>query len=224
MIKMAILCFDYGHGGRDPGAVYKGRKEKDDVLEVGKLIASNIRQYGVLVDETRNSDRTLSLKERSRYENKKNYDFFISFHRNAFKPEKASGVETYIYLKGNSKAKVLARKIQKSLVDLSFLDRGVKTANFHVLRETKAPAVLLEIGFIDNSLDNKIFTGKKAEIVDAISKAILQELNIDYKEEKPNMDEKTLYRVVTGAFKERENAEKRIKDLKKAGFDSYISL
>ena len=104
---MAILCFDYGHGGRDPGAVYKGRKEKDDVLEVGKLIASNIRQYGVLVDETRNSDRTLSLKERSRYENKKNYDFFISFHRNAFKPEKASGVETYIYLKGNSKAKVL---------------------------------------------------------------------------------------------------------------------
>ena len=221
---MAILCFDYGHGGRDPGAVYKGRKEKDDVLEVGKLIASNIRQYGVLVDETRNSDRTLSLKERSRYENKKNYDFFISFHRNAFKPEKASGVETYIYLKGNSKAKVLARKIQKSLVDLSFLDRGVKTANFHVLRETKAPAVLLEIGFIDNSLDNKIFTGKKAEIVDAISKAILQELNIDYKEEKPNMDEKTLYRVVTGAFKERENAEKRIKDLKKAGFDSYISL
>ena len=221
---MPILCFDYGHGGRDPGAVYGDRKEKDDVLEVGKLVACHIRRHGVIVDEVRNSDRTISLKERSRYENKKKYDFFISFHRNAFKPEKASGVESYIYLKGSLKAKALAGKIQKSLVDLGFIDRGVKTANFHVLRETRAPAVLLEIGFIDNSLDNKIFLEKKEKIAEAIAKAILQELNMDYREKKTHVDEKTLYRVVTGAFKERENAEKRIKALKKAGFDSHISL
>lgn len=221
---MAILCFDYGHGGRDPGAIYAGRKEKDDVLEVGKLVACHVRRHGVIVDEIRNSDRTISLKERSSYENKKKYDFFISFHRNAYKPEKARGVETYIYLRASPRAKALAGKIQRALVGLGFIDRGVKTANFHMLRETRAPAVLLELGFIDNSLDNKIFVEKKGKIVEAISKAILKELNIGYKDKKTDVDERTLYRVVTGAFKERENAEKRIKDLKKAGFDSHISL
>ncbi len=220
---MAILCFDYGHGGRDPGATYKGRREKDDVLEVGSLTASYIRSYGVLIDEIRNYDKTISLKERSKYENKKNYDFFISFHRNAFKAEKANGVETYIYLKASPKAKTLANNIQKSLVKLGFLDRGLKTANFHVLRETRAPAILIEIGFIDSSLDNKIFVEKKEKIAKAISKAILQELNVEHKGKKEDKDEEILYRVVAGTFKLRENAEKRVKALKKIGFDSYIS-
>lgn len=221
---MAILCFDYGHGGRDPGAIYAGRKEKDDVLEVGKLVACHVRRHGVIVDEIRNSDRTISLKERSSYENKKKYDFFISFHRNAYKPEKARGVETYIYLRASPRAKALAGKIQRALVGLGFIDRGVKTANFHMLRETRAPAVLLELGFIDNSLDNKIFLEKKEEMVEAIARAILAEVNISYKEKKIDIDESSLYRVVTGAFKDRENAAKRVKALKKAGFDSHISL
>lgn len=192
-------------------------------MEVGSLTASYIRSYGVLIDEIRNYDKTISLKERSKYENKKNYDFFISFHRNAFKPEKANGVETYIYLKASPKAKTLANNIQKSLVKLGFLDRGLKTANFHVLRETRAPAILIEIGFIDSSLDNKIFVEKKEKIAKAISKAILQELNVEHKEKKEDKDEEILYRVIAGTFKLIENAEKRVKALKNIGFDSYIS-
>jgi len=140
---MIRLCFDYGHGGVDPGAIYKGRKESDDVLSIGKAIAAEVRRHGVLVDETRTTDKTLSLKERSDMENKKKYDYFISFHRNAFKPETAQGIETFTYTSQTAKAKGLADKIQKELVGVGFKDRSVKKANFHVLRETKAPAVLV---------------------------------------------------------------------------------
>lgn len=181
---MARLCFDYGHGGNDPGAIYKGRKEKDDVLYIGKEVAKELRKHGVIVDETRRTDITMSLKERSNFENKGKYDYFISFHRNAFQPEKARGVETFTYTNQTTKAKGLAEKIQKSLVNIGFVNRGVKTANFHVLRETKAPAVLVEIGFIDNTEDNRLFDEKKEEIIKAISKAILIQLGVVYKEEK----------------------------------------
>ena len=180
---MATLCFDYGHGGEDPGAIYKGRCEKDDVLSLGSKVAKEMRRHEVIVDETRTKDRSMSLRERSNFENRKSYDYFISFHRNAFKPEGVQGVETFTYLNQGAKAKGLADKIQKSLVDLGFTDRGVKAANFHVLRETKAPAVLIEIGFIDNSKDNQIFDEKREEMIKVISRAILSQLGIKYKEE-----------------------------------------
>lgn len=214
---MARVCLDYGHGGIDSGAVYKGRYEKDDNLALGMAVAEELRRHGVAVDETRTKDKTVSLKERSDFERKNKYDYFISFHRNASKPEKAKGAETYVYIMGRNKSYELAEKIQKALADVGFLDRGVKTANFYVLRETKAPAVLVEVGFIDNSEDNKLFDSKRDEITKAISKAILEQLNIKYVE-----TSKILYRVVTGTFSNRENAEKQVKKLKELGIDAVI--
>ncbi len=175
---MARLCFDYGHGGSDPGAIYNGRKEKNDVLSLGKAVAAELRRHGVVVDETRTSDKTVSLQERVNFENRKAYDYFISFHRNAFKPEAAKGVETYTYLKPKAKTKALAGKIQTALVGVGFTNRGVKEANFYVLRETKASAILVEIGFIDNTEDNRLFDSKRNEIVKAIAGAILSHLGI----------------------------------------------
>ncbi len=74
---MIRLCFDYGHGGIDPGAVYKGRKEKDDVLKLGLDVVKELRRYGIEVDETRTKDVTVSLNERGDFEKKKQYDYFI---------------------------------------------------------------------------------------------------------------------------------------------------
>lgn len=185
---MARLCFDYGHGGNDPGAVYKGRKEADDVLSLGRAVAAVLRRHGVIVDETRTADVSVSLKERSDFENRGTYDYFISFHRNAFKPETAAGVETYTYLSPGTKSKELAEKIQSTLTNVGFVDRRVKEANFHVLRETKAPAVLIEIGFIDNSQDNALFDSKRADIVSGIAKAILSQMGIKYMEENNSQD------------------------------------
>lgn len=224
---MARLCFDYGHGGEDSGACYKGRKESNDVLSLGKAIASEVRRHGVTVDETRTSDITVSLNDRSNFENRNTYDYFISFHRNAFQPEKAKGVETYTYLNGGIKSKGLAQRIQTFLVALGFVDRCVKEANFHVLRETKAPAVLIEIGFIDNTGDNSIFDSKRNEIIKAIAKAILAELGINYIEPttipQPEVKGKTLYRVIVGAYSAKENADAQLAKAKSAGFkDAYI--
>ena len=180
-VAKPIICLDYGHGGTDSGASYKGRKEKDDTLKIGKLIALDLRRHGVTVDETRVSDKTLSLRERSRFENKKNYNYLVSIHRNAIAPERAHGVETFTYPTASWKAVKLARVMQKNLVDVGFNDRKVKTANFHMLRETRAPAVLVEIGFIDHTKDNILYDAKQAQIVKAISSAVLGELGIKYK-------------------------------------------
>lgn len=223
---MFRLCFDYGHGGNDPGATYKGRKEKDDNLYIGSRIAKEIRRHGVIVDETRTKDVTMTLRERSNYECKRNYDYFISFHRNAWKPETGSGVETFTYLNTSQKSKNLAKKIQSNLVEIGFINRGVKKANFHVLRETKAPAILMEIGFIDNTEDNKLFDRKKEDIIRGISQAILEQLGVVYNGKINSNTQKidTLYRVIAGSFAVRENAERQIKRLKSSGFDANIMI
>lgn len=214
---MIRLCFDYGHGGNDPGASYKGRKEKDDVLKLGLAVVKELRRHGVKVDETRTKDLTVSLKERSNFEKKGNYDYFISFHRNAFKPEQASGVEIFTYMNQTAKAKSLADKIQKNLVAIGFVDRRVKKANFHVLRETRSPAVLLEVGFIDNTKDNELFDEKFEKIVEVITKAILDEVGLNFK-----VQEDILYRVMSGSYANKANAERQVEKLKSFGFDAII--
>ncbi|MCM8710836.1 N-acetylmuramoyl-L-alanine amidase [Clostridium sp. SYSU_GA19001] len=224
---MARLCFDYGHGGEDPGATYNGRKESNDVLSIGRAVAAEVRRHGVTVDETRTTDATVSLNDRSAFENRNTYDYFISFHRNAFQPEQARGVETYTYLNGGAKSKALAQRIQTSLVALGFADRGIKEANYHVLRETKASAVLVEIGFIDNTGDNNMFDSRRNEIVKAIAKAILAQVGVAYIEPSAltqSERKETLYRVMAGSYSVRENAENQVQKLKAAGFDATIMI
>ncbi|GAA0753466.1 N-acetylmuramoyl-L-alanine amidase [Clostridium sartagoforme] len=224
---MARLCFDYGHGGEDGGACYNGRKESNEVLSLGRAVAAEVRRHGITVDETRTSDDTVSLGERSNFENRNTYDYFISFHRNAYEPEKARGVETYTYLNPGSKSKGLAESIQASLVALGFVNRGVKEANYHVLRETKAPAVLVEMGFIDNTGDNNLFDAKRNEIIKALAKAILAQVGVDYIElsaPTQSVSGQTLYRVMAGSYQVRENAENQVQKLKAAGFDATIMI
>ncbi|HWL23345.1 MAG TPA: N-acetylmuramoyl-L-alanine amidase [Ureibacillus sp.] len=175
---MVVVMLDYGHGGKDPGAVYQGRKEADDVLKLGMAVAKKLRSVGINVKETRKSDNFLSLEERSNYERKVRPHYFISLHRNAFKPEHASGVETFVYLTNNTQSGEVAKEIQNRLVKIGFKNRGVKKANFHVLRETYAPAVLIEVGFIDNSIDNKIFDSKFDKMVDAIAEGIIEGIGL----------------------------------------------
>ena len=224
---MIKLCFDYGHGGEDPGATYNGRRESDDVLKIGKEVAKEVRSHGVIVDETRTNDATVSLKDRSAFENRSNYDYFISFHRNAYKPESARGVETYTYLNPGVKSQSLSRRIQDSLVSLGFIDRGVKTANYHVLRETKSAAILIEIGFIDNTKDNNLFDEKRNEIIKVLAKAILMQVGVNYVEASSQTQvesSQTLYRVMSGSYSSRENAEKQVQKLKASGFNAAIMI
>ena len=215
-----IVMFDYGHGGKDNGASLGNRLEKTDVLNLGKDIKKVIEKHGVKVDETRVDDRYISLTERCNKTNKKNYDYFISFHRNAFNT-KARGVETYTYTARKPQAVAMANEINKGMVNVGFKDRGVKSANFTVLAKTKTPAVLMEVGFIDNKDDNKLYDDNYNMLVQEIAKGILTGLGI-----KPDIkpDDKTFYRVVTGSFNSKENAIERVEQLKLKGFNSFIDI
>ena len=110
---MAKWLLDPGHGGTDPGATYKSRKESDDVLRLSLRVGEILKANNENVYYTRSIDTTVSLSERSSKENAGNYDYFISIHRNANKPETAKGVETYIYARGRI-SEVLASKVNNT--------------------------------------------------------------------------------------------------------------
>lgn len=172
---MAKWLLDPGHGGSDPGACYNGRRESDDVLRLSRRVGEILSSNGESVSYTRTSDATVSLSQRSSMENRGAYDYFVSIHRNAIAPEKAKGVETHIYSRGGKKEE-LATKINNNLVGIGFVDRKVKVSNFHVLRETKCAAILIECGFIDHTSDNNLFDSKFEQIAQAIAKGCLAQV------------------------------------------------
>ena len=101
--------------------------------------------------ETRTTNETLGLGARVKRDKVDKYDYFVSFHRNAHSPEKAHGAEVFTYPTASAKAKDLAVQLQNALIRVGFKDRGVKVANYYVLRNTRSPAVLIEAGFIDDT-------------------------------------------------------------------------
>ncbi|OPJ56976.1 N-acetylmuramoyl-L-alanine amidase [Alkalithermobacter paradoxus] len=220
---MAKIFIDAGHGGADPGATYRDRLEKDDNLEIARLIVNEIKRHNIEVIESRKEDVAVSLQQRAVLANSSNADYFISIHRNASMPEQGQGVETYVFENASTKSRQLAQKVQERLVELGFRNRGVKTANFYVLRQTKMPAILIELGFIDNTNDNNLFDNKKDEIVKAIVISILDAVGVEYQEQnQANTGKKIVYRVMAGSFSSRENAQRQVDRLKQAGFDAII--
>lgn len=158
ILKNKTIVVDPGHGGSDPGAVAFGLFEKDIVLNIGLMLEKKLQASGVNVVMTRKDDRLIPLREISEIANRHNPDSFVSIHINAATSEKAHGTETYWNRTYSSdESKKLAQSIQKQLIaNLHSYDRGVKEANFAVIRNTKAPSVLVEIGFITNEEEAKL--------------------------------------------------------------------
>ncbi len=151
------IVLDPGHGGRYPGAVGPtGLTEKEVNLNIAQRTARLCEQEGAGVMLTRTEDKTTSLNQRVTIANNFSADIFVSIHSNGFSDSRANGIETYHY-PSSSLGRTLAISIQKSKINkLGLRDRGVKTAYFYVLRETKMPAVLSEIGFITNPVEEKL--------------------------------------------------------------------
>lgn len=142
---------DFGHGGKDPGAVGKnGTKESDVVLKIGMCVKHLLEKANETVVTTRTSDTYLPLSYRTNKANKENCDYFISFHMNSF-TNLAKGCEVWVY-NSNSKLYLLGSNIVFNLSKaLNTPNRGVKTSkSFYVLKHTKMPALLIEIDFISN--------------------------------------------------------------------------
>ncbi|QKS70129.1 N-acetylmuramoyl-L-alanine amidase [Paenalkalicoccus suaedae] len=149
------IVIDPGHGGRDPGAVANGLQEKEIVLDVSLRLEEMLREGGANVIMTRRSDWYPSLSDRVAQANSANADVFVSVHTNAAGSTAARGTETFYsttYWAGNSRK--LAESLQSSMLEkLSTVDRGVKTANFQVIRQTEMPSALVELGFKTNAAE-----------------------------------------------------------------------
>ena len=170
------IFLDPGHGGRDSGAYYYNVAEKDLNMQVYRKLRKKLEELGYKVLTSRDSDIDVDfITERSRMVNKTNSDIFISIHFNATGSaySKSSGIQTYSYSdepdypsKINpywhnhpdrmSESKRLAAAIHSSLLaETGAKDAGLLERSFAVLRETAKPAVLLELGYIDNFAENQ---------------------------------------------------------------------
>ena len=169
------IVIDAGHGGSvDPGAVYKGREEKNDNLNLAMAVGKILSENGVDVVYTRTDDTYQTPFEKAQIANEDGADFFLSFHRNSSPlPNQYSGAESLVYDLSGTKAE-LAKNINGALGELGFKDLGVSARpGLVVLRRTRMPAVLIETGFINNDSDNALFDKKFDDIAEAIAYAIL---------------------------------------------------
>lgn len=186
MIKVFL---DAGHGGKDPGALGNSLKEKDIALSVTLKIGEILKRHNIEVLYSRTTDIFLELSERTNLANKANVDIFISIHCNAAGNINGKGVDTFSY-PNSSKGIVLAKCIQDSILQSKVytLDRGIKTANFAVLRQSNMPSALVELAFITNADDAKILKDKQEELALAVAKGIFNYSGIKYIEKAKELD------------------------------------
>jgi N-acetylmuramoyl-L-alanine amidase len=172
---MALVVLDAGHGGDNPGAVYNGRQEKDDVLALTLAIGNILEDNGVNVYYTRTTDIYESPLQKAQEGNAAGADYFVSIHRNSSPyPNQYTGVETLVYNRYGEAAR-LAKNINAQLVKVGYEDQGVnERTNLVVLKKTYMPAVLVEVGFINTDADNALFDSKFNETARAIADGILQ--------------------------------------------------
>src|SRR5690625_4448476 len=163
---MLIYC-DAGHGINTAGKrTPDGEREWSFNNKVVLAFMKQMKKYkGVKVVRTDDptGKRDVPLAERTNAANRAKADFYISFHHNAYKSKwgEHGGVETYYY-KGNNVGKAIAQAVQNTGVKVYGLrDRGIKTNNLHITRETKMTAVLFEGGFMDSTTDIDVIRDDK---------------------------------------------------------------
>ena len=173
-----VIVIDPGHGGADSGAIgMNGILEKDVVLNIAKEMESlskGVFGQSFEIYLTRNTDTLISLKNRAVLARMLNAELLISLHCNHSGNSSAKGVEVYVpkygeYLRASI---LLAYQLQQGLrQNIGYKNRGVKFANFQVLRETVdyCPTVLVELGFLSNQDEAKHLTDDENILALALS-------------------------------------------------------
>ncbi|MBR4955890.1 MAG: N-acetylmuramoyl-L-alanine amidase [Clostridia bacterium] len=171
-----LICIDPGHGGKDSGAVWDGRMEKDDSLNLALKVAEQIEAMGHQVLLTRTDDSYPYFSERADLANNAGADLFISLHRNSF--EGAKGVEIWVSSKADDSTVDFAETLLDALADVGISKkRGIKkgtvsSANedYYVNKLTDMPSCIIELGFIQSDEDNRLYDTN----MDAYAKAIAE--------------------------------------------------
>ena len=216
------IMLDAGHGGRDPGAVYNGRREKDDTLSLTLAIGELLQERGIDVLYTRTTDIYESPYQKALEANAAGADFFLSIHRNSYPTDNTvSGVESLVYNKSGLKY-TMAQNINEGLEALGFINLGVKERpGLVVLRRTQMPAVLVEVGFINSDTDNRLFDDNFDDIALAIAEGILDTL--EENGEISNASSLPHYAVQTGAFRSERYARRLLNELTELNFPAVLT-
>lgn len=187
------IVIDPGHGGTDPGAMYKGILEKDINLDVALRVAVLLKQKGAKVTLTRTSDvdfyqpgirgtrqelKRSELDQRVRLAKDLNADIFLSIHANKDRHPSCYGMETYYHPLSES-GRIAAETIQEELRKLQPRNRRVaKAGDYYLLRNTSMPALIVEIGFMSHREERELL--QKAEYKQKIAEAIVMGLQKYY--------------------------------------------
>lgn len=209
-----------GHGGSDPGAVANGVKEKDLNLSIALACRDELKRHGVEVKMSRAKDENDPLSEEIKECNAYAPDLAVSIHNNA---GGGDGAEAF-YHYGGGKSKTLAENILAEVVKVGQNSRGAKVRKnsqgkdyYGFIRETSAPAVIVECAFVDNATDLKILASEsdRQKVGRAIANGVLKTLGVAIQGERR-------YKVQVGAYLYRENAEDMQRKIKAVGFDAFI--
>ena len=212
---------DFGHGGKDPGAIGPTNlKESDIALKIGMIIKENLENALEKVITTRKNDKYYSLDYRTTKANHENCDYFISIHLNSATNTSAKGCEVWLY-DDNSKLQTLANNLCNNLATkINTPNRGVKySKKLAVLKNTKMPALLIEIDFISNKEVEKSLRNDNhlKNIADTISSTLLSFVN------KSIVNDGVFYRVCIGSFNNKDSAVNLKDEAISKGFkDTYI--
>ena len=185
------VALDAGHGGSDPGAVYGNRQEKDDVLKLTMAIGNILQNAGINVVYTRTNDIYETPFKKATDANNSGADYFVSIHRNSSeKNNQYSGVETLVFKDSGIRSE-MADNINKQLEQVGFTNLGItERPNLVVLKRTRMPAVLVEVGFINTDADNALFDKEFSNIAQGIADGILQTIyNTDTRTTEANENE-----------------------------------
>jgi N-acetylmuramoyl-L-alanine amidase len=217
LAERMIVVIDAGHGGTDPGASHGGRQEKDDNLRLAMAVGRILADNGIDVRYTRTDDTYNTPLEKATMANDAEADFFVSIHRNAMPvPGTGSGIEVLVF-EDKGVPGMLARNIGEALNKTGFVNLGtVERPGLVILRRTKLPTVMVEVGFIDNEEDNALFDQNFQDIAQAIADGTLNSIR-EQEETRPEY-----YQVQVGAYRVHTLAEDEVNTLKAQGFPAFV--
>ncbi|MBS4205082.1 N-acetylmuramoyl-L-alanine amidase [Bacillus sp. FJAT-49754] len=222
------IMIDAGHGPNTEGKrTPDGMREFEFNAAVAVFLTEELEKLsGVSVFHVHSNMSDIPLKQRTDKANELRVDCYLSIHANAYGTSwnSAEGIETFVHSSKPHEAYQLANIIQASLIKTTGRkNRGVKTADFHVLRETKMTAILIECGFMTNKEEAALLRSMEYRKKCAVSIASSIKDYYKLKSKIQGSSKNVIYKVQTGAFSHYESAEKLANELRAKGFDTFIT-
>lgn len=226
---MSKIFISVGHGGSDVGAVaVDGSYEKNIALEIGLYLKQELVRHGIEVAMSREKDETDKVNSEVAECNAFKPDYGVSIHLNACADHNGKGFEVFHTINPKSAGVTLAKNINDVIVENGIKSRGLKTRvndrnkdYFAWIRNTSAPVVLCEIGFIDNKENySQIDTAaERKQMATYLAMGILKTLGVQYVPEV-----KESYTVQCGVFSVKENAHALVEKLNKDGYNAIVTV